>query len=216
MVRAYVVVLCAVALSLVSCKTDDGEGASLSAGSCGGFMACGGDVLGIWTLQDICLDNAAAYFRMELDEPACAGVFRGVDARVSGTVVFMANGTGMSTGTMSVDMDTLWSVACLRALTQVSNIDIASACSVLETEYSNNAEFEGAACMVEGAACACLITSAPRSITSSGGFRVEGDQILDTTAGVPDDSPEPFCVAGNTLTVAMNGNGLTGQLTLSR
>jgi hypothetical protein len=186
----------------------DGEG---GAGSCGPTMACGGDVVGEWTVQDACID-ADDLFQTELSEPECADVIRGVDVSATGTYTFAADGNGSSEITLNLDVDALWSEACLSALADGASIDLEASCTNIERNYLESQEFSGAACNVEGNACACLATAVPRTIQGAGRYRVEGDQLINEENGDAD----LFCVEGETLTIWTTDGETRGTLTLMR
>jgi len=204
-------IILALTCAMAGCKSDSSD-AGGGGGSCSAFKACGGDVVGTWNVKDVCFEDALKLFDAQLDEPECDGIVRSVDPQASGTYAFSKDGIASSDLTLQLDIDMLWTGACLSAIAGGASVDLNAACSAIERSNSMQAEFEGGACNVKGNACACLITSMPKTVTSSGGYKVEGKNLVDVMAS---DSA-PFCVAGDTLTLSVTSSSITGQIILVR
>jgi hypothetical protein len=204
-------VILALTCAIAGCESDSSDAAG-GGGGCSAFKACGGDIVGTWSVEDVCFEDAAALFEGQLSDPECDGTFRGVDAHASGTYAFSKDGVASSDITIQLDLDTVWSKSCLSAIAGSAIVDLAATCRSVERTYSMVAEFEGASCSVKGSACACLITSTPMNVTSSGQYKVEGKELVD----VVDGDSNPFCVAGDTLTLSITSSSLSGQIILTR
>ena len=200
----------AVALALCSAGCDAGGGAG--GGSCGSFDACGGDLVGTWTVKDVCYDPTG----LQSDEPACSNLLRSVETHASGSMTFSADGMISGDLTLSVDVHVVWTNACIGALSGNSAVNVASRCSALEDTYLARGTFERAACRVVGADCACALTSVPMMDTSSGLFMysADGTAIVEPDGGVENS----FCVDGDSLTVAFasTDGSISGVVSLTR
>ena len=194
--------------TLAACGDDDSSPGG--GGDCGSFSACGGDLVGDWEVQDVCFENPEALFTGAVDEPACDDAFRGLDVDASGSYSFGDDGNGSSSVTLSMTIDTRWTEACISAIANGAEVDINEACDALQTEYMGQAEFEAADCSVSGTACNCLLTAAERTVTGMGTYRVQGNALVDA------DGNNPFCVEGDTLTLSISAEGLTGHVVLTR
>jgi hypothetical protein len=60
--------------------------------TCGAFHACGGDVVGTWSLQDMCFDDPNAQVVDKLG-PGCSNAVRDLSVHGSETVTFEKDGT---------------------------------------------------------------------------------------------------------------------------
>ena len=207
---AFTIIL-AIAYAASGCESDSSDAAG-GGGSCGAFKACGGDVVGTWNVKEVCFEDALKLFDTQLSEPECDEVVRSVEPQVSGTYVFGKDGIGSTDISMQFDIDMLWTNACISAIAGGASIDLDATCKSLEDTYSMQAEFEGASCNVKGNGCACLITSAPMTVTSSGQYKVQGTALVDVMAGDSD----PFCVAGDTLTLSVTSSSISGQIIMVR
>jgi hypothetical protein len=192
----------------VGCGDDDGSG---GASSCAAFQACGGEVEGNWNVEDVCFDDIQSLLASSLDESACDGLFRGAAANATGTSSF-ANGTGSIDLMLSIDVEARWTEACVSALNNGAEVDITQACPMIEANYLNQGQFEGAACMLEGQVCSCMLTSPPMPVHDAGGYRIEGNALIDDSDG----SSTPYCVQGDTLTLDLSTDELGGTVTLRR
>jgi hypothetical protein len=156
------------------------------------------------------LDNPGALISTKLQEPACQGTIRSYDIRASGSYQFTADGTASDDVRFTIDMDALWTSACLTAIAHGAAIDLAATCTAIEMNYSQNAQFAGASCEVAGTACSCMVTSVENRSTNSGHYTIDGTNLVE------DQGSSSYCVAGNTLRIHSAGTDGAGMLTLTR
>lgn len=185
-----------------------GDGNGGAAGRCG-FSACGGDLVGTWQIQSMCVENPEQMFAVAGLPAECSDLFGGVDYRPAGEFVFREDGTGEANVTLMADIEMVLTDACVRAMGG-SGVSPA-VCDAMESSFSGSAEFQGAACESGANSCVCLVTSEEMTIASGGAYRVQGDLILE------DSGPgSPFCVSGNTLTVQGEHSGVVMVMTMTR
>jgi hypothetical protein len=174
------------------------------------FEACGGDVVGSWRVRTVCFDSVQAILPA-LSEPECSDAVRTVSTRAAGSYRFDDDGSAMTNVGIALDLDTLWSDACVQALTGDPSSTASAVCNDLEGEYNTNPGIETAACRNESSGCSCKITSVPSSVQSSGNYTLIDDTI-DNGSGAPD----PYCVDGDVMRISVSEAGLTGVIVLSR
>ena len=172
---------------------------------CEPFEACGGDVVGRWDVAAVCFENPETFLPASM-EPACADVVREAHARAAGGYEFDDDGMQVIDLRLELDLDTLWTDACVAALSGDDTLTAAELCPDLEAQYAGQADIAAASCELEGDDCACLITTVEMSEMSDGEYVVEGDSL----------GPSPFCVDGDTLRISMTAMGLTGTIVLQR
>jgi hypothetical protein len=184
--------------------------AGADAGSCDMLDACGGDVVGSWSVQSLCFANAEVLFAAALDEPMCEGAIKSSQVHASGTYVYGKDGSASADVVYSIEFGTLWSAACLSALAGQSVTPDAAQCAGLQQQYENLPEIDSAPCRLQGNACACSISTGENVTTTPGSYSVKGNTLQQG------DDNSPYCVQGDTLTILRTSGGLTGTLVLKR
>jgi hypothetical protein len=174
------------------------------------FAACGGDVVGSWKVRTVCFDGVQAILPA-LSEPECSDAVRTVSTRAAGSYRFDDDGSAATNVGIALDLDTLWTDACVQALTGDPSSTASAVCNDLEGEYNSNPGIETAACRNESSGCSCKITSTSSSVHSSGNY-VLVDDAIDNGSGAPD----PYCVDGDVMRISVSESGLTGVIVLSR
>jgi hypothetical protein len=177
---------------------------------CSAFTPCGGSIEGMWTVQDICIENAADLAGMAIDDPACSNLFVSAQTGGSGTMTFQA-GTASSTALLTMELHVVWTLPCLRAASGVQTVDLAPTCANIDQNYADNPEFTSGSCMVVGQTCDCVVT-AEQDFALGDSYTVQGSQI--TFAGDP--SRTNFCVSGSMLQLGSMDGEATGTVTLTR
>ena len=205
------IAVCALALSLAvtACKSTDGNANSL--GMCGPFAACGGDLEGTWTVQDVCLDNALQLVGMAVDEPACNDLFVDVQADATGSFTFNG-GTQTRELTFLIDVTAVWTPRCLMALADGRPVDVTSTCSALNDEYAMMDNITSSACTMVSGNCECIL-----SFEESLGGETEPYSVSGTQIVYPGDPDKPdYCVDGGMLQLAERSGNTAMLLTLTR
>jgi hypothetical protein len=206
-------VLAAVSGLVLACGGDDGDTPSGNAGSggsdnCPTFKSCGGDPAGDWTVDNLCVDSPQGLFAATVNQAACSSALKGVkDVDGSGTYKLGADKNAVSGIIVSGTASFSFSDACAKALgvAQVA----ASECPKIEAEFKKESAVKSAVCKPAGSNCDCEITS-DLSLAGNGSYTVTNNQIM--VSGLT----QPFCVAGDTLTIQTTRSGSTLTFTLKK
>ena len=168
---------------------DNGPNTEVDAGECGGFTACGGDLVGRWRYAWTCEDpNEADPF----DDPACADSTHSETSTTDMTADFRADGTVVFDGSSSSVADFTITDACALA---TIGMDATWYCSFSDPRPGPNPSRE---CHVENGICTCHVVSTSTVEEQTRTYLVMGNQFA-----VSDEngygSPADYCVAGNQL-----------------
>lgn len=147
--------------------------------------ACGGDVVGTWTIQSHCgLDALPNFFAQ--DCPGSAMTFLASD--VQGARTFADNGSFTVETSLALDVELeLDAMECF-------GIDCETFGAIIDQEDNNVA----ASCsQPEGGACTCLMTITSDDATD-GTWEIVDDALVLTVDGQAGD-PIPFCAEGDRL-----------------
>ncbi len=181
--------------------TGNTAGAGNAANSCPAFSACGGDLVGTWTIQQYCVNVP-----MDAISALCPGASIGLSTLdVSGTMTFGADNTVTSAGSVSFAENVKFPASCMTS----------AEC----TEYKAQlvAQGEDAQCSYDAAAgCSCAVNLSENPM-ASGTYQVQGSQLTVTDSS-SSDAPEvdSFCVSGNTATLYQESNGVVGTMVMTR
>ena len=175
-----------------ACGDEGGDGAA-----CAPVVACGGDVVGTWQIESICIsDEVADTFEAEL--PAeCAGSFLDADVQVNDAILeYSADGTLTSSGAATVLAQYRFSEACLLAISPDFPDLSESTCDALadstEVDLAADGTNSTVTCSLGAGACECE-TSQVGDTTSSGSYTLMNDQIVVGPLTLP------YCVSGDEL-----------------
>jgi hypothetical protein len=177
---------------------DDDDGGS----SCGTFTACGGDVVGTWTLTNFCTVPDVT------DLPAeCQNNISVSSSSGSGTYEFTE--TDYSSSLMlQFTMRWVFDNACVSALADQSVTMTEASCASLEQEYRDRMTAQQVSCSFAGGACLCdfLVSNA---FNDAGPYTLQGTDIDDGSA-----VPAHYCVDGDTLKLEIEDNDSATIVTL--
>jgi hypothetical protein len=198
-------------IALVGCKGSGGVD-DQGGGSCSAVTPCGGDVVGAWNVDDICIPDPSVFVQQGIDEAECQDAFQDVDIDASGTMTFTAEGMASTDVSLSIGMHVVWTKACITALNpDLGELETSAACTMLMNQSAMNDMFESASCRVVGANCECEVQLAPRAMTSSGTYTLDGDQIIDDENVAAD-----YCVSGSSMTISAMAEGVEMNFVLSK
>ena len=207
---------------LCACDGDDGDGGGGASGggagtgggfanqSCDTLTACGGDIEGMWTVEDLCIADAARLAGMATDEPECQNLFVGAQTDGTGTATF-SGGNASASIVLMMDIHAVWTPACIKAVSGLQSVDIVQTCTNLDREYAENPQFTGASCMTVAGNCDCII-SAESSFGLGGAYTLGGTQVMFTG----DPGPTNYCVEGDRLRMSAMMDGERMLLTFTR
>src|SRR5688572_8811057 len=142
----------ALALAFAGCggstdgDDDDGE-------SCGAVEGCGGDVVGVWTVADLCMTGAPAS-----DVPECEAAvsFGPIDA--SGQIELTADGQTVSMLDLTLHVTYNFTEECASAQAGQPVMLDAAACNLLETQLNQTENLTSVSCTLSGNSCVCPAT----------------------------------------------------------
>lgn len=179
--RALVLTLL-MSASFLSCGDDD------DAGSCAAFTPCGGDVVGTWSIQNMCLTGGAA----DLIEGCPAATLSLDGIKGSGTITFNPNMTTTENITISGAMTLTVPTSCFMGAT-CAQIDAG-----FRTALLNDPEtpFSAVSCSGSGP-CSCRMTFKDTPATTEmDTYMISGNKIIDG-----DGEAQEYCVSGKTMNV---------------
>lgn len=177
---------------------------SVSSGdSCPAFTPCGGELLGDWKLEQMCLQIAVPAALTAF----CPDVKLTLSpVRATGTVSFKADNTMTSSAEVSFDEHIQFPTSCL---TEDLCSSYASQLSTAPGVTTGHCDYD------TSTGCSCTLTSSQPSM-NSGTYQVQGGNVTVTnaTGAMEVDS---FCVSANTLRVrGPSRNGNSSSLVLTR
>jgi hypothetical protein len=185
-----------------------GSAGSGSGATCTALKPCGGDPIGNWTVEDLCVKEPQKLFAAALNQPACSAALKSTK-NIVGTGMYQLGADKNATSTISVSGTAEFSFndGCVKALAIAQSA--ASECSKVEAEFKKQSAVKSAVCAAAGGNCDCTIMS-DLSFAGNGSYTVSNNQIM--ISGLT----QPFCVAGNTLTVESMQAGSTLTFTLKK
>jgi hypothetical protein len=193
---------------------DDDDGTGFGIQSCEAFTACGGDVVGSWTLTGVCIDGLEDMFADIADQPGCEDFFGAFRASANGEFTFSEDGMASVEGSsFTFQIDVKVTSACVKGLGGANATLDSARCDMMESSQANrdSQSIAGATCSFGGGACNCKVASVPMPLGGNGPYEVQGNDLIQG------GDTNPFCVDGDRLTVRTSaGAGTDGTLTLQR
>jgi hypothetical protein len=188
--------------SIASCGDHAG-----GAGQCAPVEPCGGDVVGRWAIESICVSQAELGRIFESDLPAeCNGAFVHSEVSVDGAILeYSADGVLTTAGAARLHSQFRFSEGCLAALsTDFPALSERSCASIAEgaagaLELQDRGEGD-VTCGLSGDACAC---DADEEVSSASSV----DYVLTKDRVQIGPNQMPYCVSGDTLRYAIPGLG---------
>jgi hypothetical protein len=187
-----------------------GAGGAGSGGACG-RAACGGDIVGTWTIAENC------------DPSAGTGMVSGFCPQAP------ANVTGVSeTGTLTFDagmtfvlVDRVMGTETILYLPECLAQTGAPTCDDLNGIYANfvGPVFSAASCASASNGCLCTVVI-DSALNQSGTYATSGSTLTLVPSGSTTTAPVGYCVQGSTLTITsmpMAGtSGMTSTIVLTK
>jgi len=173
-------------------STSTGTGTGTGGGpppGCTAFSACGGNVVGTWTISTLCGPGV-------MQTQAITGCTGG-----TGTI------TISTTGSLVFGADLSYTVMTTTSGTAVEKLPkscfAGTTCAQVQDALLMQGAFSGGTCTDDGTNCNCNLTLAPMPNTETGTYTISGSTIstTPTTAGAAPGTSQ-FCVSGNQLSVA--------------
>lgn len=209
--KTWLSVSCAV-LSLVLSSCGGGGGLSPGTpGSCQNAPACGGDIVGSWSIASTCLGVDVSSFTA--DCPSSTAYANGY--QITGMITYDADMTFTLMSTMSGSVVARYPAACLTPADGV-----AVTCDQLGTALLATGKYASVDCLANGTACDCTVGTTPQTFTATGTYSITAGVLL---AGTADESD--YCVKGDGTAALGTHPGspimghpglIAGSLTLTR
>jgi hypothetical protein len=190
--RGYDAVALLGALGLLGC------GGESEGGGCGPFSACGGDPIGVWQSQGVCVEQGFASVIDSQDLPAeCRNTMHVGTPRPDTLLTIESDGTYTTSGTVILPWRMSWDVACVSALAgqPIGSAEMPAFCDSFRSQSLDDPDspFASMNCQVVVDVCMCDATQLV--IVSGGGtYQVQG-----TTFVFSDGATNEFCVQGDEL-----------------
>jgi hypothetical protein len=184
-----------------------GSGGSGS-GECVGAVACGGDLVGQWSITSDCIQSSSP-------SGSCAGErLESSGLHVSGTFVFNADLTYTTNATISGTVTEVFPSACL------TYQGVTCAQLTASLQYSAQTGGVGGSCATgAGGACDCTLQYPTQTSTQTGTYSTSGSTVTNTPTG-GSASTSSYCVQGSTLTISsttMTGTSMgSSELVLTK
>jgi hypothetical protein len=187
-----------------------GSGGSGGALNCTSVTACGGNVVGSWTVVSSCL-KLSGQMDVERLSLGCASVPVNGSLTTSGTFLANADGTYTDNTTTRGSATFPLAPACL----SVSSVP--TTCDRADRIFSA-AGWDEATCTETNGTCNCSLSTVQEAglgqiapfTTPSGNYTISG-----TTLTI-DQLSHAFCSEGNTLTLTPQASGLSGTVVLQK
>jgi hypothetical protein len=192
-IGSAVVVMAAVVMAAAGC----GSGS----GSCG-TAACGGNVVGTWTIRDLCDMTAPA---MASDGGASCSFQPNLNSlKEMGTITFNSDLTYMSNLTPSGSLTEVIPTSCLGAVT-CDQLNTSAMSAVTSGTYSS------ASCTTVTAGCSCQFQYASKAVAQTGTYTTSGSSLVVKSSSSATGETDSYCVQGSTLTISSTtSTGMTG------
>jgi hypothetical protein len=173
-------------------SSDDDDG-----GECGAVQGCGGDVVGVWSVNDLCVTNAPPS-----DQAECAGAISYGQVDATGQIEFTADGRLSTSLTLSMHVTYNFTGECLAAQIGRPVVVDQALCDGIEQQLSGTAMVTAASCSFSGGACVCPATFDTTTENEST-YSISGTNLVGD-----DGELNPYCVSGDTLRIgAETDNG---------
>jgi hypothetical protein len=175
-----------------STSSSSGSGAP----NCKSFTACGGNVVGTWSVADECV---AGWYNFA---SACPSSTFGESVSIGGTIVFNANGTYTTSPPGGVGADTV----TIDRLCLASDAGPTVTCDQLQASFNTQSmQVDGgsstmATCTTTSSGCSCQLPGTQGTISENGTYSTSGTS-LTLTAASGSATTVPYCVQGNGLLI---------------
>jgi hypothetical protein len=179
-------------------------------GTCGNTPACGGDLVGTWTIASSCVSAGSSMSAL------CPGATADTaNLKVTGTITYTADMTYTTNSVLSGSETLVLPLSCF------VQSDVSATCDQLGQIYMNDPTNQSATC-TGSSICTCTIVLSNQTSTRTGTYSTTAAGLAtDTpTGGAPSQSD--YCVRGQTLTLSPHagagimGQSVTGTITLTR
>ena len=178
-------------------------GAPVVTGACKPVAACGGNIVGTWSVSQLCAADLVP--TTDASCPNSTATISGVTE--SGTYTFNADNTTVDNVHATFTETANFPSSCF---TEVQ-------CTQLQSAFSAEPDLSSASCMYATATgCSCVLAVDTQS-TAMGTYQVSGGTLTIVASAGATPETDTFCVSGNTLTIQnINANGGVSTITLTK
>lgn len=178
-----------VVITLGSCGGDGGG----SGGACGPLTACGGDVVGTWTVKDFCGTGKISF-------STCPQVDVNLDGvKATGEQTFGADKTYSSNTQVSGSATMHIPTSCLMFGGLQVTCDFVNMTFMTQNATMPNDTIESLTCSKEATGCSCKVGLKAKTLAEMGTYSSNGTSLTLTPSGGTAKTND-YCVAGTTLT----------------
>jgi len=187
-------------------------GCGSSGGTCGNTAACGGSIVGTWTIASSCVSASAS----AVDSECPTATAHSSALTITGTITYNADGTYTSSSTLSGSFSVSLPSSCL-----TSN-GVTATCDQLNQAFQSSPTPGVTLHCTGSSSCSCTETIANQTSSETGTYTTTAAGLLtDTPTGGTADQTD-YCVKGTTMTQsphagsAMMGQAVSGTITLTK
>jgi hypothetical protein len=202
----FILAACALASGCSNAGNGAGSAGSSTVPSCTTpFTACGGNVVGTWSLSNACVSKFVNPGNM-----ACPASTAQLSENVSGTIEFNQDGTFVTNANSTLNETLTVPASCL------VDAGATESCQQLQNAFNQptDAGVPAAVASCTSASmggCTCQLTD-----TLMGGGQKATYSTLGYRIGLGGAPPSPYCVQGNTLTIQTeSSNGMPGSASIT-
>jgi len=194
---------CLAAMMVLSGCGDSGGG------TCGNTPACGGDIVGAWTITSSCLSPGSP------TSAACQGTNDVANIKLTGTITYNADMTYTANTMFSGSETVTLPLSCL------TSSNSAATCDQLGELFMADPSSQTATCSGT-TTCSCKIVFSNETSMTTGTYSTTAAGVETDTPTVGDPSQSDYCVNGKTLTLSphadatMMGQAIAGTITLTK
>lgn len=187
------VVVCLGGLFVVACGGSSSDGS----GTCSDVNACGGDVVGSWTVESSCLTVDTS----DMVSASCPGMTtKPTGWKITGTASFDADQTFDVNMTISGGVVVTVPKSCL------TQMGVTATCSQLQQALQAqttevDSPFSSATCGGASDGCSCTMTMKPIPSSSTGTYSTEGGLLTQMHASGTVGQSD-YCVKGGKLSIS--------------
>lgn len=186
-------------------------GCGSSGGTCSNAPACGGDVVGTWTITSSCVSESATMVDSQC--PSATANSSGLSIR--GTITYNADGSYTSTATASGSITVNLPQSCLT----YNGVTLTCA-QVTKAAQANPTAGVTLNCMGTSS-CTCVETISAQTSTETGTYTTTTAGVLTQTPSGGTAAQDDYCVKGTTMTLSPHAGSTTmgmasGTITLTK
>lgn len=187
-------------------------GCGSSGGTCANTAACGGAVVGTWTITSSCVSESASM----LDSQCPTATASSSGLTITGSITYNADGTYASTSTVSGTIHVTLPPSCL-----TSN-GVTLTCNQINQLFQSNPTPGVTLNCTGSTSCDCRETLSAQTSSETGTYTTTAAGLLTDTPTGGTASETDYCVKGTTMTQsphagsAMMGQTVSGTITLTK